>query len=390
MICIQFLNLVPYNIARVNGLIKKGYQCKCLLDYESDLFKPLSSVKHNLNVDIINNKKIFIKTIKIINYFFKNDFDCVFISGYQEVSSLASIIGAYLTNTKIILFSESQETDKKNRNFFIEIYKKIIINIFNGAIVGGNCHKDYLIKLGMKKDSIFKGYDCVDNDYFIAKSQSKNSKLKDDIYLCCICRFVEKKNLFVLIKSFNLFKKQFLKYKKTKLKIGGTGPLLESLRFYIKQNNISDVELVGPINYENLPRFYSKSNGLILLSTTEQWGLVTNEALNCGIPVLISQECGSKEVIKENINGYIVNPKSIEKIALKINQLIELSLNKETEFNCRESIKEISPLNFGNSCAKAINKRSKKNHLAIAGFLSIVILLAIKNLKFTGTQKFEA
>ena len=45
----------------------------------------------------------------------------------------------------------------------------------------------------MKKDSIFKGYDCVDNDYFIAKSQPKNSKLKDDIYLCCICRFVERK-----------------------------------------------------------------------------------------------------------------------------------------------------------------------------------------------------
>ena len=243
MICIQFLNLVPYHIARVNGLIKNGYQCKCLLDYESDLFKPLSSVKHNLNVDIINNKNIFIKTIKIINYFFRNNFDCVFISGYQEISSLASIVGAYLTNTKIILFSESQEIDKKNRNFFIEIYKKLVLKIFNGAIVGGNCHKDYLIKLGMKKHLIFKGYDCVDNDYFIAKSNLIKSQVKDEIYLCCLCRFVEKKNLFVLIKSFNLFKKQFLKYKKTKLKIGGTGPLLESLKFYIKQNNISDVEL---------------------------------------------------------------------------------------------------------------------------------------------------
>ena len=42
MICIQLYNLVPYNIARVNALKDKGYKCKCLLDYESDLFKPLS------------------------------------------------------------------------------------------------------------------------------------------------------------------------------------------------------------------------------------------------------------------------------------------------------------------------------------------------------------
>ena len=196
----------------------------------------------------------------------------------------------------------------------------------------------------MNKDLIFKGYDCVDNDYFVEKSIVRNSKSKiKHIYVVSVDSL--KKNLFVLIKSFNLFKEKFKKYKNIKLKIAGSGPLLESLKFYIKKNNIDDIEFVGTINYKDLPKFYLKSNGMILLSTAEQLGLVTNEALNCGIPVLLSKECGSKEIIKENINGYIVNTKYIDKIALKIKHLIELS-EKDTEFNCRESIKEISPYNF--------------------------------------------
>ena len=88
----------------------------------------------------------------------------------------------------------------------------------------------------MNKDLIFKGYDCVDNNYFVEKSKVRNSEIKDETYLCCICRFVEKKNLFVLIKSFNLFKEKFKKYKNIKLKIAGSGPLSESLKFYIKKN----------------------------------------------------------------------------------------------------------------------------------------------------------
>lgn len=390
MICIQLVNLVPYNIARVKGLIDFGYKCKCLLDYKRDSFKPLSSINHNLDAEVINSRNLIIKTFKIINYFFKNDFDCVFISGYLEVSSLASIIGAYLTNTKIILFSESQELDKKKRFIFVEIYKKLIITVFNGAIVGGNCHKEYLIKLGMPKQQIFKGYDCVDNDYFIRKSKLTNSKIDDEMYLCCICRFVEKKNLFVLIKTFDLFKKRFIEYKKTKLKIAGSGPLLENLRYYINKNDINDVEFVGPINYKDLPQFYSRSNGMILLSTTEQWGLVTNEALNCGIPVLISEKCGSKEIIEENINGFTVNPTLKDEIPFKIKNLIELSKKKETEFNCRESINKISPKNFAHSCSKAIKNKSKKNIIKFVGLIAIIILLTLKSLKFIGNQKFEA
>ena len=389
-ICIQLINLVPYNNARVRGLIDFGFNCKCLLNFKNDLFKPLSINSDSLDTKVISSVNRNYNTYKIIRYIFNNDFKAIFVSGYLELSSLSSIVGSFIKGNKIILFSESQEIDKKERNFFVELYKKQILKIFDSAVVGGESHKKYLIKLGMKKNLIFKGYDCVDNDFFISKSEQINQKKCYESYVCCVCRFVEKKNLFTIIDSFIYFKNNFSNSKNTKLKIAGTGPLQDKLMTYVKSLKIKDIEFVGPVNYKDLPEFYANSKGMILLSTSEQWGLVTNEALNCGIPVLISEKCGSSELIKENINGYIVNTNDIFEVAKRIKDLIELAKMDITKFECRNSIRDISTLNFAKSCFAACNNSKKNRIKKMIGFTATLLLLLIKNLRFNDLRKFEA
>lgn len=389
-ICVQLINLVPYNNARVEGLVNFGFKCKCLLNYKNDLFKPLSIINDNLNTKVLSSGNRIYRTFEIIKYIIRNNFKVVFVTGYLELSSLSTIVGSFLRGNKIILFSESQEIDFFERSFFNELYKRIILNVFDGAVVGGECHKEYLMKLGMKKNIIFKGYDCVDNNFFTSKSIKVNSEIDEEIYVCCVCRFVQKKNLFTLINSFRSFKNNFTITNNTKLKIAGTGPLESELKLYVKSLKIKDIEFVGPINYQDLPEFYAKSKGLILLSTTEQWGLVTNEALNCGIPILISNKCGSSELIKENINGFIVNARNELEISSKIKDLIELAKRKDTNLKCRNSIRDISTLNFAKSCYEACKVSNKKGIKKTIGFIFILIILFIKNLRFIDSQKFEA
>ena len=389
-ICVQLINLVPYNNARVEGLVNFGFKCKCLLNYKNDLFKPLSIINDNLDTKVISSRNRIYKTYEIINYILSNNFKVVFVTGYLELSSLSTIIGTLLKGNKIILFSESQEIDLNKRNLFKEIYKRIMLQVFDGAVVGGESHKEYLMKLGMKKNLIFKGYDCVDNNFFISKSTKVNSKIDEEIYVCCVCRFVEKKNLFTLINSFIRFKNNFTISNYTKLKIAGTGPLESELKSYVENLKIKDVEFIGPVNYKDLPEFYANSKGLILLSTSEQWGLVTNEALNCGIPVLISEKCGSRELIKENVNGFIVNEKNEADISSGILDLIKLAERKGTNLKCRNSIKNLSTSNFAKACYQASNATNQKLLKKIIGFIFIIIFLFIKNLRFNETQKFEA
>jgi glycosyltransferase involved in cell wall biosynthesis len=73
----------------------------------------------------------------------------------------------------------------------------------------------------------------------------------------------------------------------------------------ISENNIN---FLGSINNNELPKYFSNNNFLILPSYSEPWGLVVEEALYNGVPVIISKNCGSLDLIENNINGYVFNP----------------------------------------------------------------------------------
>ena len=53
---------------------------------------------------------------------------------------------------------------------------------------------------------------------------------------------------------------------------------------------------------------FAKNDVLILPSLIEPWGLVVEEALYFGLPVLVSDRCGSSELIKNGINGFTFDP----------------------------------------------------------------------------------
>jgi glycosyltransferase involved in cell wall biosynthesis len=69
------------------------------------------------------------------------------------------------------------------------------------------------------------------------------------------------------------------------------------------------VTFLGHIDYEELPTIYSRARCLVLPSMVEQWGLVVNEAVAAGLPVLLSDRCGAAaDLLVEGENGYSFNP----------------------------------------------------------------------------------
>ena len=47
---------------------------------------------------------------------------------------------------------------------------------------------------------------------------------------------------------------------------------------------------------------------MILASTHDQWGLIVNEALAAGAPVLVSDRCGAHELVRNGVNGFTFAP----------------------------------------------------------------------------------
>ena len=74
--------------------------------------------------------------------------------------------------------------------------------------------------------------------------------------------------------------------------------------------------LLGFQQYPVLPVFYGLANAFILGSTSEQWGLVVNEAMASGLPVLISKQCGcAVDLVHYNRNGFTFDPYKWEELA---------------------------------------------------------------------------
>jgi len=239
------------------------------------------------------------------------------INGWGFSTSRAAIHYGIKKGIPMVLMSESTAWDAPRR-ILPEWVKRQLVAQFGAALVGGGPQRDYLLQLGMAENRIFTGYNAVDNDYFSQSAERGRSGNITGGRPCFLAsgRFIEKKNFIRLIEA-------YAKYLKTApdtawdLVLLGDGPLRTEIEAAITRRQLQDrVHLPGFIQYDQLPEYYGGASAFILPSTTEQWGLVVNEAMAGGLPVLVSRRCGcSRDLVEPGENGLLFDPESTSEIA---------------------------------------------------------------------------
>jgi glycosyltransferase involved in cell wall biosynthesis len=221
------------------------------------------------------------------------------------------------------------------RNPFREVLKKRLIKLFQSALVAGRCHADYLADLGFPRDNIVTGYDVIDNRHYAsgadnAREDAAAVRRKHGLperYIFCCSRLVQKKNLFFLLKAFDRYRRST--NDAWDLVIVGEGPLRDAIASRISELGLaSHVHLLGRKSYDELPDLYGLARAFVLPSLNDEWGLVVNEAMAAGLPVLVSKGAGCHEdLVEEGVNGYVFDPSNTA-------QLEGLLLKLSTAANC--------------------------------------------------------
>ena len=176
--------------------------------------------------------------------------------------------------------------------------KKIFLNRISIVFASGNLHKKLLDALNYKGEvRITKGVGIIN------KPEMNLMTRKYDKRFLFIGRLAKEKNVEMLVDLFNELDEH-------KLAIIGTGPLETILKSKAKEN----ITFKGQIENQYLQKCFETNDVLILTSIAEPWGLVIEEALYFGIPVMISSNCGASVLINEGVNGYIVNLNNIKAI----------------------------------------------------------------------------
>jgi glycosyltransferase involved in cell wall biosynthesis len=279
--------------------------------------------------------------------------DVVAVNGWNNFGSLVAANCCMDRGIPMVVMSESARQDEA-RTWWKEIIKRRIVDFYSAALVGGQRHVEYLVELGMPRERIFTGYDVVDNDYFaqraieIRDSHLRRSSLRSrfggvggyggqaafeirkeyglpEDYFLASARFIEKKNLPSLIRAYAEYREKWKGDTPWDLVLLGDGPLRETLNAQLSTLNLhSHVHFPGFKQYDELPVYYALANAFVHASTTEQWGLVVNEAIASGLPVIVSDRCGcAPELVQDN--GFAFNPMDEHELASLLFKMAKLS-----------------------------------------------------------------
>jgi glycosyltransferase involved in cell wall biosynthesis len=295
--------------------------------------------------------------------------DVVAVPGWSHAEACSALFWCHHTNTPVVLMSESCQWDA-DRSPHKEWLKRRFVSTCPAALVGGNPHRDYLVSLGMQPDKIFLGYDAVDNEHFHkGAEESRRQKAENQHHLSMLperyflasARFVQEKNLSSLINAFARYRELALttagNLKPWDLVLLGDGPLRPALEALVSALALErHVLMPGFKQYYELPAYYAQALAFVHASTIEPWGLVVNEAMASGLPVLVSNRCGcAQDLVQEGINGFTFDPFNTDQLAQLMSQLSTSNFQLSTFASAsRQIITSWGPERFARGLHQAV------------------------------------
>ena len=281
----------------------------------------------------------------------------VLVPGYYTLPAIAAALWAKLHRRQSVLMTESTASDHV-RVWWKEKLKTLLIRtLFDWAIAGGTAHRRYLGYLGFPMDRVMRFYDVVDNAFFRAKSLELRRQPAAEFnlssgYFLYIGRLSAEKNIDGLIA-------EWINYREAggswPLVIVGNGPASRELqRLATLSAFASDIHFAGHKGLRELPAFYAFARCFVLPSTREPWGLVVNEAMAAGLPVIVSNRCGcAEDLVDPARNGFTFNPAALGDLAQCLRQMEDATPAELAQMGARSSeiIGRYSPKAFGEEVA---------------------------------------
>lgn len=259
--------------------------------------------------------------ITIIRIVLFGNFDEIIVGGYNTVTSWLPVFFSRKRKNSVIVESTFRETKTDGLRAFL---KRIFFTRVNRAYVCGTPHEKLTRMFGFKGECVI--WNSVGLINRIEQPQYKEkSSVKKFLY---VGRLIKEKNLEWLIK-------RFTEHTELHLSIVGFGPLDKELKRLTTTDNIS---FVGVIDNKELPKWYQDADVFILPSKSETWGLVVEEALNNGTPVMLSDAVGcADDLVIKGDTGVVYKSEDVEDFEEKLKTITDI----ETYNKYRRNISNI-------------------------------------------------
>jgi glycosyltransferase involved in cell wall biosynthesis len=249
--------------------------------------------------------------------------DVVFAPGPSFPEGVAAMRYRNDTSAKLIVMDDSWE-GVLGRGAWKIPFRRLLYGSIDGVFVPGPAHIGFHVRLGMPPSRIFMGVNAVDDRFFTPG----NLDDQRDNFLF-VGRLEEKKGLREFLREYRRYRREGGTWG---LRLVGTGGMEEEVKEFADATE--DVRFEGPLAGLPLREAYRKAGCLILPSRRDEWGLVVNEAMSCGTPVIGSMHAGAaRTLLRNGVNGFMIDPMTPGRILQAMHQFSALSSGQRKKFS---------------------------------------------------------
>jgi glycosyltransferase involved in cell wall biosynthesis len=260
------------------------------------------------------------------------------ISAELGMRSLLSLLYCKWTGTPLILWLTLSEHTEKNKKGLRLWLRKYLLRSADALLCNGKSSERYVRSLGSNRPVFFVPYT---SDY-VVKENPKATVHQRRRFLFS-GQLIDRKGVKQMVSAFKTWSQQFPD-KELSLVIAGDGPERKTVEDLKDCPNI-EYTLLGNVAYEKLKEQYEAADIYLFPSLADEWGVVVNEALSCGTPVLGSiYSQAVEELIENGKNGWLFDPFQTESFVEGINKAIDCP-EEELKKLSKAALAAIRPVN---------------------------------------------
>ena len=279
-----------------------------------------------------SDKAITFRVLKVLN----RKWDAVIITGYSTPTAMLSIW--YLKKNRKPFFIEADGGFIRNECSIKKYIKRYFVSSASGWFLGSKESASCFEHYGAEKSriyyypftSIFEAdLKCNSTVLRSKKSYKEELGIKEEKIILFVGQIIKRKGVDDLIKASELIDKSVGIY------IVGGEPTKELLQIMNNSKyNPGRIHFEGFKHKDELDAYYRAADLFVLPTREDVWGLVINEAMSYGLPIITTLTClAGKELVIDGENGRIIHPDDPGELAEAANEV--LSENKYLEYGLK-------------------------------------------------------
>lgn len=244
--------------------------------------------------------------------------------------------------SKLILWAMVSEYSEQGRGWLRELLRPWLVPGADAVLVNGKSGARYVRKYGITEEKTFFAPYTTDISSFVSIPLARDPQLA--YRLLCVGQLLPRKGLEPFLSALKRWAGAHPE-RSLEFWLVGDGPLRARLEEQVLPGNLS-LRFLGNVPYAKLPEIYAQGGIKVFPTLADEWGLVTNEAMAAGLPVLGSIYSQSvEELVVEGVTGWTFRPDNAEEtyVALERSLSTPIEVLADMRREARNAISHLTP-----------------------------------------------